>query len=163
MYLYSKYIDLYISSVCFVPILVYVYELIPMVINVNNETENIVIPDSTRYSSASSADGYANIRKYRARSFHAATPTASSEASWNSQQGLLSHPAGAISVNIKNPSNPNPNNNNKHKSSISKPKLKEQIRNLNTLHSNPFPVQLYHKHKNCILIRSNPLQQCLRV
>jgi len=93
----------------------------PMVINVNNETENIVIPDSTRYSSASSVDGYANIRNYRARSFHAATPTASSEASWNSQQGLLSHPAGAISVNIKNPSNPNPNNNNKHKSSISKP------------------------------------------
>jgi len=44
-----------------------------------------------------------------------------------------------------------------------KPKSKEQIRNLNTLHSNPFPVQLYHKHKNCILIRSNPLQQRLRV
>lgn len=94
----------------------------PVVINVNNETESIVIPDTTRYSSASSSvDGYANIRNYRARSFHAATPTASSEASWNSQQGLLSHPAGAISVNIKNPTNPNPNNNNKHKSSLSKP------------------------------------------
>jgi hypothetical protein len=98
----------------------------PVVININNETESIGIPESTRYSSASSSvDGYANIRNYRARSFHAATPTASSEASWNSQQGLLSHPPGAISVNIKHPSNPNSNNNNNNKnnlrSSLSKP------------------------------------------
>ncbi|XP_004493292.1 protein PHYTOCHROME KINASE SUBSTRATE 4 [Cicer arietinum] len=97
----------------------------PVVVNVNTETEHIVIPDTptTRYSSASSTvDGYSNIRNYKARSFHAATPTASSEASWNSQQGLLSHPPGAISVNIKNPSNPNSNNNsNKPKTSLSKP------------------------------------------
>ncbi|KAL5059076.1 hypothetical protein RYX36_030680 [Vicia faba] len=96
----------------------------PVVVNVNNETENIVIPDNTRYSSASSTvDSYSNIRNYRARSFHSATPTASSEASWNSQQGLLSHPAGAISINIKNPSNPNPNNNNNNtfRTSLSKP------------------------------------------
>ncbi|CAK8542982.1 unnamed protein product [Lathyrus sativus] len=97
----------------------------PVMVNVNNETltENIVIPDNTRYSSASSTvDSYSNIRNYRARSFHTATPTASSEASWNSQQGLLSHPAGAISVNIKNPSSPNPNNNNNtFRTSLSKP------------------------------------------
>ncbi|XP_065868023.1 protein PHYTOCHROME KINASE SUBSTRATE 4 [Euphorbia lathyris] len=48
----------------------------------------------------SSADGYG--RNYRARSFHA-TPTASSEASWNSQTGLLANPPGAIAVSIRNP------------------------------------------------------------
>ncbi|XP_050234633.1 protein PHYTOCHROME KINASE SUBSTRATE 4 [Mercurialis annua] len=54
-----------------------------------------------RFSSASSSvDGYG--RNYRARSFHA-TPTASSEASWNSQTGLLSHPPGAIAVSMRNP------------------------------------------------------------
>ncbi|WCJ40070.1 phytochrome kinase substrate 4 [Euphorbia peplus] len=52
-----------------------------------------------RLSTASSVDGYA--RNYRARSFHA-TPTASSEASWNSQTGLLSNPPGAIAVSIRN-------------------------------------------------------------
>ncbi|XP_058750699.1 protein PHYTOCHROME KINASE SUBSTRATE 4 [Vicia villosa] len=95
----------------------------PVVVNLNNETEHIVIPDNRRYSSASSTvDSYSNIRNYRARSFHTATPTASSEASWNSQQGLLSQPAGAISVNIKNPSNPIPNNNNNtFRTSLSKP------------------------------------------
>ena len=52
-----------------------------------------------RFSSASSSvDG----RNYMARSFHAATPTASSEASWNSQIGLLSNPACAISVSMRN-------------------------------------------------------------
>ncbi|XP_061356001.1 protein PHYTOCHROME KINASE SUBSTRATE 4-like [Gastrolobium bilobum] len=67
-----------------------------------------IITETTRYSSASSSvDGYAIIRNYRARSFHAATPTASSEASWNSQAGLLSHPKGAIPVSMKNPPNPN--------------------------------------------------------
>ncbi|XP_022719847.1 protein PHYTOCHROME KINASE SUBSTRATE 4-like [Durio zibethinus] len=58
-----------------------------------------------RFSSASSAaDGYGYGRTYRARSFHA-TPTASSEASWNSQTGLLSNPPGAIAVSMtmKNP------------------------------------------------------------
>ncbi|TKY62785.1 PHYTOCHROME KINASE SUBSTRATE 4 [Spatholobus suberectus] len=71
------------------------------------ETGDVIITEPTRYSSASSSvDGYAHIRNYRARSFHAATPTASSEASWNSQTGLLSHPPGAIPVSMKNPQNP---------------------------------------------------------
>ncbi|XP_038904720.1 protein PHYTOCHROME KINASE SUBSTRATE 4 [Benincasa hispida] len=48
---------------------------------------------------SSSIDGY-HRRSYRARSFHSATPTASSEASWNSQTGLLSNPPGAISVSV---------------------------------------------------------------
>ncbi|KAJ9189386.1 hypothetical protein P3X46_000690 [Hevea brasiliensis] len=54
-----------------------------------------------RFSSASSSvDGH--DRNYRTRSFHA-TPTASSEASWNSQTGLLSNPPGAIAVTVRNP------------------------------------------------------------
>ncbi|XVE90623.1 hypothetical protein DITRI_Ditri20bG0092600 [Diplodiscus trichospermus] len=53
-----------------------------------------------RFSSASSAaEGYGYGRAYRAHSFHA-TPTASSEASWNSQTGLLSNPPGAIAVSM---------------------------------------------------------------
>ncbi|GMJ11724.1 phytochrome kinase substrate 4 [Hibiscus trionum] len=53
-----------------------------------------------RFSSASSAaDGYGYGRTYRVRSFHA-TPTPSSEASWNSQTGLLSNPTGAIAVSM---------------------------------------------------------------
>ncbi|XP_059668231.1 protein PHYTOCHROME KINASE SUBSTRATE 4 [Cornus florida] len=52
-----------------------------------------------RLSSASSVDGYR--RNYRARSFHA-TPTASSEASWNSQTGLLSNPPGSVPVSLRN-------------------------------------------------------------
>ncbi|KAG2689842.1 hypothetical protein I3760_09G158700 [Carya illinoinensis] len=56
-----------------------------------------------RFSSASSSvDGYTNVRNYGARSFHATTPTTSSEASWNSQTGLLSKPPGAISVSMQN-------------------------------------------------------------
>lgn len=71
------------------------------------ERSDLIINEATRYSSASSSvDSYAHIRNYRARSFHAATPTASSEASWNSQTGLLSHPPGAIPVSIRNPQNP---------------------------------------------------------
>lgn len=50
--------------------------------------------DLPRFSSVSD-------RNYRARSFHA-TPTASSEASWNSQTGLLSNPPGSIKVSFKN-------------------------------------------------------------
>lgn len=52
----------------------------------------------SRLSSVSSLDGYP--RNYRTGSFHA-TPTASSEASWNSQTGLLSNPPGSIAVSIK--------------------------------------------------------------
>ncbi|CAJ1917682.1 unnamed protein product [Sphenostylis stenocarpa] len=70
------------------------------------ERGDLIVTEATRYSSASSSvDGYAHIRNYRARSFHAATPTASSEASWNSQTGLLSHPPGAIPVSMQNPKN----------------------------------------------------------
>ncbi|CAN1164988.1 Protein PHYTOCHROME KINASE SUBSTRATE 4 [Linum perenne] len=52
-------------------------------------------------SASSSVDGYGyGYRNYRTRSFHA-TPTASSEASWNSQTGLLSNPPGAMAVTVK--------------------------------------------------------------
>ncbi|KAI6696975.1 hypothetical protein NL676_017094 [Syzygium grande] len=57
-----------------------------------------------RLSSASSSivDGYG--RNHRARSFRSyATPTASSEASWNSHTGLLSNPPGAIAVSLRDP------------------------------------------------------------
>ncbi|KAL5546996.1 hypothetical protein UlMin_006683 [Ulmus minor] len=60
----------------------------------------------SRFSSASSSiDGYSTIsRNYQTRSFHsAATPTASSEASWNSQTGLLSIPPGSMAVSVRNP------------------------------------------------------------
>ncbi|XP_022154278.1 uncharacterized protein LOC111021568, partial [Momordica charantia] len=50
-------------------------------------------------STSAPVDGYRH-RSYHARSFHSATPTASSEASWNSQTGLLSNPPGAISVSV---------------------------------------------------------------
>ncbi|KAL6009715.1 hypothetical protein ACLOJK_000144 [Asimina triloba] len=50
-------------------------------------------------SSASFVDGYG--RNYRTGSFHA-TPTASSEASWNSQSGLLSNPPGSVPISMKN-------------------------------------------------------------
>lgn len=43
---------------------------------------------------------------YRARSFHA-TPTASSEASWNSQTGLLTNPPGSIGVCLTKNLSPN--------------------------------------------------------
>ncbi|XP_051151255.1 protein PHYTOCHROME KINASE SUBSTRATE 4-like [Andrographis paniculata] len=52
-----------------------------------------------RLSSVSSVDGYG--RNFRTRSFHA-TPTASSEASWNSQTGLLANPPGSIGVSVRN-------------------------------------------------------------
>ncbi|KAL7194828.1 hypothetical protein ACSBR1_035117 [Camellia fascicularis] len=55
----------------------------------------------SRLSSVSSDDRYRNGRNYRTHSFHA-TPTASSEASWNSRTGLLSNPPGSIAVSLKN-------------------------------------------------------------
>ncbi|KAH7513159.1 hypothetical protein FEM48_Zijuj12G0167000 [Ziziphus jujuba var. spinosa] len=75
----------------------------------SNNRNNIVLnnKDAPRLSSASSSiDGYSSISKnYRAHSFHvAATPTASSEASWNSQTGLLSVPPGTtMGVSLRNP------------------------------------------------------------
>ncbi|KAI3437030.1 uncharacterized protein J3R85_005758 [Psidium guajava] len=57
-----------------------------------------------RLSSASSSIADGHGKNYRARSFHScATPTASSEASWNSHTGLLSNPPGAISVSLRDP------------------------------------------------------------
>ncbi|XP_073147848.1 protein PHYTOCHROME KINASE SUBSTRATE 4-like [Henckelia pumila] len=68
----------------------------------NNDMKDIKKPqqhDLPRLSSVSSADGYG--RNYRTRSFHA-TPTASSEASWNSQTGLLANPPGSMAVSLRN-------------------------------------------------------------
>lgn len=42
-----------------------------------------------------------SARNFRTRSFHA-TPTASSEASWNSQTGLLANPPGSAGVHLRN-------------------------------------------------------------
>lgn len=50
----------------------------------------------------------------RVRSFHA-TPTASSEASWNSQTGLLSHPAGGLAVSLRNLPSSNSNSKNQER------------------------------------------------
>ncbi|KAE9588715.1 hypothetical protein Lal_00030348 [Lupinus albus] len=102
----------------------------PLVTNNSNSNmeimESEINTDTTKYSSASSSvEGYGNMmRNYKARSFHAATPTASSEASWNSQTGLLSHPKGAIPVSMMNTTNPSSNPldpNNKVITSFSKP------------------------------------------
>lgn len=57
------------------------------------------VPSIPRYSSVSSVEGYG--RNYRTGSFNA-TPTASSEASWNSQSGLLKNPPGSIAVSMRN-------------------------------------------------------------
>ncbi|KAI4300976.1 hypothetical protein L6164_034299 [Bauhinia variegata] len=90
-------------------------------LNLEHIPERGDITEMSRYSSASSSvDAYANIRNYRARSFHAATPTASSQASWNSQTGLLSHPPGAIAVSMRNPPHPT-DPNKKTRASLSKP------------------------------------------
>ncbi|PON55725.1 hypothetical protein TorRG33x02_298540 [Trema orientale] len=70
--------------------------------------DNVVVIEPPRLSSASSSiDSYSNsmYRNYmRTRSFRsAATPTASSEASWNSQTGLLSVPPGSMGVSLRSP------------------------------------------------------------
>lgn len=75
----------------------------------SNDPEEILSPSSNqvpidsvaRLSSVSSVDGYGR-NNFRVRSFHA-TPTASSEASWNSQTGLLTNPPGSIPVSLRNP------------------------------------------------------------
>ncbi|KAM7259458.1 hypothetical protein ACFE04_015199 [Oxalis oulophora] len=69
-----------------------------VMVNLEQISENLNIP---RISSASSADGFGR-NFYKAHSFHA-TPTVSSEASWNSQTGLLSNPPGAFAVSLRNP------------------------------------------------------------
>ncbi|OIS96886.1 PREDICTED: protein PHYTOCHROME KINASE SUBSTRATE 4 [Nicotiana attenuata] len=68
--------------------------------NLADQSELASVP---RVSSVSSVDnGYG--RNFRANSFRA-TPTASSEASWNSQTGLLSNPPGAIAVSLRSTRN----------------------------------------------------------
>ncbi|KAI3997586.1 hypothetical protein MKX01_029417 [Papaver californicum] len=66
----------------------------------DNTTSSMANP---RLSAVSSVDGASTNygRNFRSGSFHA-TPTASSEASWNSQTGLLSNPPGSIAVSMKN-------------------------------------------------------------
>lgn len=66
----------------------------------NKSRNNLPTIVEARRSSFSSIDGFS--RNYRTRSFHA-TPTASSEASWNSQTGLLSIPPGSVAVSLRNP------------------------------------------------------------
>ncbi|GFY81211.1 phytochrome kinase substrate 4 [Actinidia rufa] len=61
---------------------------------------------SSRLSSVSSSVvDDTNGRAHGAHSSFHATPTASSEASWNSQTGLLSNPAGSIAVSMRNLAN----------------------------------------------------------
>ncbi|XP_043693055.1 protein PHYTOCHROME KINASE SUBSTRATE 4-like [Telopea speciosissima] len=67
-------------------------------VNLDKITDRCDLSSVSRLSSVSSVDGYG--RKHRTRSFHA-TPTASSEASWNSQSGLLSIPPGSIAVSMR--------------------------------------------------------------
>ncbi|KAL7097552.1 hypothetical protein ACP275_10G151800 [Erythranthe tilingii] len=69
---------------------------------------------ATRVSSVSSTDGGYG-RNFRTRSFNA-TPTASSEASWNSQTGLLANPPGSVGVSLGN----FPNSDRKKRSSAKK-------------------------------------------
>ncbi|KAG0460859.1 hypothetical protein HPP92_021156 [Vanilla planifolia] len=65
---------------------------------VTDVAEKCHLSPTTGDSSVSSFDGF--TRTFRSRSFQA-TPTASSEASWNSQTGLLRNPPGSLSVNLR--------------------------------------------------------------
>lgn len=65
-------------------------------------TATKISPSVMRFSPASSVDGFS--RNYRTGSFRSyATPTASSEASWNSHTGLLTKPPGTVSVSLRDP------------------------------------------------------------
>ncbi|KAK4377858.1 hypothetical protein RND71_004154 [Anisodus tanguticus] len=64
-----------------------------------NLVEQCDLASVHRHSSVSSVDN-GHGRNFRTNSFRA-TPTASSEASWNSQTGLLSNPPGAIAVSLR--------------------------------------------------------------
>ncbi|XP_042513687.1 protein PHYTOCHROME KINASE SUBSTRATE 4-like [Macadamia integrifolia] len=69
-------------------------------LNLERIPDRSALSTVSRVSSVSSVDGHG--KNYRSGSFHA-TPTASSEASWNSQSGLLSIPPGSsISVSMRN-------------------------------------------------------------
>ncbi|XP_039129076.1 protein PHYTOCHROME KINASE SUBSTRATE 4-like [Dioscorea cayenensis subsp. rotundata] len=62
------------------------------------KTQNSDLSINPRDSSVSSVDTFS--RNYRNISYHA-TPTASSEASWNSQSGLLTNPHGATAISVR--------------------------------------------------------------
>lgn len=70
-------------------------------VSVVNTIDNFPDGNSVSRFSSASSDGYGRI--YRPQSFHA-TPTASSEASWNSQVGLLTNPPGAMAISMRNSS-----------------------------------------------------------
>ena len=80
----------------------------------NPERARDITKTSRSHSFASSSvDGHTNARSYRAHSFHAATPTASSssEASCHSQACLVSHlPTSAVSVSTTRNYPPHPHN-----------------------------------------------------
>nr|GMC92115.1 protein PHYTOCHROME KINASE SUBSTRATE 4 [Ipomoea batatas] len=63
---------------------------------IRNQNGSCDLSEINRFSSVSSVDAGGFGRNVKA------TPTASSEASWNSQTGLLSNPPGAIAVSLKN-------------------------------------------------------------
>lgn len=75
--------------------------LFPAIIHGNNQNGSCDLSEINRFSSVSSVEAGGFGRNVKAGSLHA-TPTASSEASWNSQTGLLSNPPGAIAVSLKN-------------------------------------------------------------
>ncbi|KAG0489544.1 hypothetical protein HPP92_006407 [Vanilla planifolia] len=64
--------------------------------------EKCTLSPAAGESSVSSREGF--TQSYRNQSFHA-TPTASSEASWNSQTGLLRNPPGSVSFSVRSLSN----------------------------------------------------------
>lgn len=68
------------------------------------------VADSRVLSISSSIDIYR--RKYRVNSYQA-TPTASSEASWNSQTGLLTNPQGSVPISLRSFSTHSPKRNSK--------------------------------------------------
>ncbi|XP_074379043.1 protein PHYTOCHROME KINASE SUBSTRATE 4-like [Apium graveolens] len=76
----------------------------PTIISTPNHDDETTISNNNVINPSRLSCGSAGYN--RVRSFHA-TPTASSEASWNSQTGLLSHPAGGLAVSLRNP-NSNP-------------------------------------------------------
>ncbi|KAL0923192.1 hypothetical protein M5K25_007237 [Dendrobium thyrsiflorum] len=66
---------------------------------INPEIQNCKLSPNPLDSSFSSIDGFS--RNFRSRSFRT-TPTASSEASWNSQAGLLRKSQASLSVSVSN-------------------------------------------------------------
>lgn len=84
----------------------------PPIISTPNHDDESTISNNNIINPSRLSCGSAGYN--RVRSFHA-TPTASSEASWNSQTGLLSHPAGGLAVSLRNLPNPNSNSKNQER------------------------------------------------